>query len=457
MDNMRNITLPTAQQSEELKKLSRYFPDDRRLYAVGGCVRDALRKKPCYDIDLAGANTPEQLTALLKDSEFKVCEASPRLGTMIIKGKYAYEYTTFRTDSYPSGSGIHTPSSVRFTDDIQSDARRRDFKCNAVYYDILDAKIVDPLGGIADIEKGILSTVVDPDITLGQDGLRIMRMARFVSTLGYSVEEKTLDSAKRLVAGLRDITVERIREELDKLLAGENCYKALRLMNEIGALKIILPEVAFNDKVAQKIQYHKYDVLEHTFKVVESCPPNVRLAGLFHDVAKGVCYQESGNTYLHNVVGAKMTQEVLTRLKYPKKTIERTSRLVYEHMFDVNGNAREVKYRRFIAKNLDILDDLMALFNADCIGTGYLQSSRTAEKLKQVYAKMLDEEVAFSISQLDINGKDLAELGFAGKEIGDALDKLWDMSLRGSVKNDKQMLMSIAKRMKKNTDRKKDI
>ncbi|MDE6758762.1 MAG: CCA tRNA nucleotidyltransferase [Clostridia bacterium] len=444
------------EQSEELKKLSGYFPKDRRLYAVGGCVRDALRGKPCYDIDLAGTSTPEQLIELLKNSEFKVCEASPRLGTMIIKGKYAYEYTTFRTDSYPSGSGIHTPTSVQFTEDIQADARRRDFKCNAVYYDIADDKIVDPLGGIADIEKSVLSTVVEPDTTLGQDGLRIMRMARFVSTLGYSVEERTLDSAKRLVSGLKDITVERIREELDKLLAGDNCYDALRLMNEIGALKIILPEVALNDNIPQKIEFHKYDVLEHTFKVVENCPPHVRLAGLFHDVGKGVCYKESGNTYLHNLVGAKITEEVLTRLKYPKKAIERTSRLVHEHMFDVNGNAREVKYRRFIAKNLDILDDLIALFKADCIGTGYLQDSRTVEKIGEVYRKMLNEKVALSISQLDINGKDLAELGFAGKEIGEALDRLWDLSLRGSVKNDKQSLIAIAKRMKKNTDRKKD-
>ncbi|MDE6614772.1 MAG: HD domain-containing protein, partial [Clostridia bacterium] len=356
----------------------------------------------CYDIDLAGAVTPEQLADVLAGSGFKVCEASPRLGTMIIKGKYAYEYTTFRTDSYPSGSGIHTPTSVQFTDDIQADARRRDFKCNAVYYDIAGGKIVDPLGGIADIEKSILSTVVDPDVTLGQDGLRIMRMVRFVSTLGYSVKKETFASATRLVAGLNDITVERIREELDKLLAGENCYDALRLLNQIGALKIILPEIALNDGVQQNIAYHKYDVLEHTFKVVGNCPPKVRLAGLFHDVAKGVCYQEYGNTYHHNVVGAKITEQVLTRLKYPKKVIERTVRLVHEHMFDVNGNARDVKYRRFIAKNLDILDDLIALFKADCIGTGYLQESRTADRMREIYGKMLDEKVALSIAELDI-------------------------------------------------------
>ncbi|MDE5616361.1 MAG: tRNA adenylyltransferase, partial [Clostridia bacterium] len=120
-------------RQEELKRLASYFPKEKKLYAVGGCVRDALRGKPCYDIDLAGAITPDELTVILKDSEFKVCEASPRLGTMIIKGECAYEYTTFRTDSYHAGSGIHTPTSVRFTEDIFEDARRRDFKCNAVY------------------------------------------------------------------------------------------------------------------------------------------------------------------------------------------------------------------------------------------------------------------------------------------------------------------------------------
>ena len=154
------------------------------------------------------------------------------------KGKYSYEYTAFRVDSYPSGSGVHSPVSVRFTDDILQDAKRRDFKCNAVYYDLSQEKLVDPLGGIVDIKNGILSTADAPDITLGQDGLRIMRMIRFVSTLGYGVEEQTLASAKKLAAGLNDISVERIREELDKILAGDNCRKALELLNEIGALKI---------------------------------------------------------------------------------------------------------------------------------------------------------------------------------------------------------------------------
>ena len=437
-----------GKQSDELKKLSEYFPKESKLYAVGGCVRDALRGKDFYDIDLAGALLPDQLTRVLDGSQFKVFGASPRLGTLIIKGEYAYEYTTFRTDSYPVGSGIHTPTSVTFTDDIVQDAKRRDFKCNAVYYDILNDKIVDPLGGREDIENQVLSTVVDPQITLGQDGLRIMRLLRFVSKLGFSVQENTLAKAKELVGGLADISVERVREELDKILAGDNCYRALKMMNEIGALAVILPEVADNDGVEQNPTYHKYDVLEHTFRVVEQCPVAVRLAGLFHDVAKGVCKRNDGNTYRHAVEGAKITRSVLTRLKYPNKTIEKTVRMVSEHMFDINGNARESKCRRFIANNIDILDDMLALFDADSKGTGNFERSRTADNLRKIYAKMLEQKVPFSLAQLAINGKDLLAIGCEGKAIGDILIEIWDKALLGALPNDRERLLEIAKRLK---------
>ncbi|MDE6604462.1 MAG: CCA tRNA nucleotidyltransferase [Clostridia bacterium] len=430
----------------ELQELASYFPIDKPLYAVGGCVRDHLRGKGCYDIDLAGGVKPEELIEILSKSSFGVVSASPRLGTVVIKGKSTYEYTTFRIDSYPSGSGVHTPTQVEFTDDLTTDAKRRDFKCNAIYYNIKDAQIIDPLGGIKDIEHSVLSTTVEPDTVLSQDGLRILRLARFVSTLGYEIEEQTYDSAKRLVCRLNEISVERIREELNRILSGEHCYKALCLLRDIGAFKIILPELAANDGVPQKAEYHKYDVLEHTFKVVEACPPQVRLAGLFHDIAKGVCQAKDGNMYFHNLVGAEMTGEIMTRLQYSNRQIERTTRMVKLHMFDINGNTKESKCRRFIANNLDIFDDMLDLFEADCIGTGYFQSSRTAEKLRKIYAKMLDEKVPMSIKELAINGKDLQSLGYDGREIGQTLNEIWDIALRGGIVNRKDALMGIAER-----------
>ena len=433
----------------DLEKLASYFPIDKPLYAVGGCVRDHLRGKECYDIDLSGGVKPNELIDILANTPFGVVSASPRLGTVIIKGKNTYEYTTFRIDSYPAGSGVHTPTEVAFTDDLRVDAKRRDFKCNAIYYQINERKIIDPLGGIKDIERSILSTTVDPDIVLSQDGLRILRLVRFVSKLGYEIDSKTYDRAKMLVVRLNEISVERIREELNKILEGEHCYKALKIMRDLGALEIVLPELAANDGVAQKIQYHKYDVLEHTFKVVEACPPQARLAGLFHDIAKGVCQEQDGNTYFHNVVGAKMTEEIMTRLKYSNRQIERVTRMVALHMFDINGNTKESKCRRFIANNLDILEDILALFEADSIGTGYFTSSRTAERLRKIYAKMLEEKVPMSIKELAVNGKDLQELGIEGREIGQTLSELWDMALRNSVPNERERLLEIAEKKAK--------
>lgn len=438
----------------QLKELAKYFPDDRPLYAVGGCVRDYLIGRKCYDVDLSGGVKPSELVKLLALSPFEVVSASPRLGTVIIKGKKkTYEYTTFRIDSYPSGSGVHTPADVRFTSELQVDAKRRDFKCNAIYCEVKSGKIIDPLGGKEDVANSVLSTTVDPQTVLSQDGLRIMRLVRFVSVLGYEVEEATYAAAKESVGRLNEISAERIRDELNKILAGEHCYKALRMMSDLGVLKTILPSLAENDGVRQKIQYHKYDVLEHTFRVVEAAPVEARLAALFHDIAKGVCQKKDGNMYFHNTLGAKMTREIMTKLKYPAKQIEATARVVQEHMFDVNGNTKESKCRRFIARNLDILDTLLALFRADCVGTGYLQSSRTAEKLERIYARMLDEGVPLSVKQLNINGKDLQEIGYKGKEIGEALAALWECALLGGVANDKEKLAEIAERKLENKNK----
>lgn len=443
-------------QSDELTRLARLFPADKPLYAVGGCVRDCIRGVEFYDIDLAGALLPDKLTQILDGSGFEVHSASPRLGTVVIKGdKRHYEYTTFRIDSYPKGSGAHAPVKVEFTEDIYIDACRRDFKCNAMYFDILAGKLIDPLNGQKDVKDKILSTTVSPEKVLSEDGLRIMRLFRFVSTLGFETEKSTYENAVRLKENLNDISVERIRDELDKLLKGKYCYKALRLMNEAGVIKIILPELALNDKEPQKSEFHKYDVLEHIFKVVENCPPDIRLAGLFHDIAKAKCMRDDGNTYMHASVGEEMTRRIMTRYKYPSKDIDRISRLVGGHMFDVNGNARDVKYRRFIAKYHDIIEDMIALFDADSIGTGYYEYSRTAAKTREIYAKMKEEGVAFNASMLAIGGKDLQKIGYEGKEIGQEIDRLVKLSIDGLIANQRGSMLKEAKKQRLKLEKEK--
>lgn len=443
-------------QSEELTKLAKLFPSDKPLYAVGGCVRDSIRGAEFYDIDLAGAVLPDELAEILDGSGFCVHSASPRLGTVVVKGDGRhYEYTTFRTDSYPKGSGEHTPLKVEFTNDIYTDACRRDFKCNAMYFDILKGRLVDPLNGQQDVKNKVLSTTVASEKVLSEDGLRIMRLFRFASVLGYGIDEDTYESAKRLKNNLTDISVERIRDELDKLLAGAYCYNALKLMNEAGVLKIILPELADNDKEPQKSEFHKYDVLEHIFKVVENCPVDIRLAGLFHDIAKAKCKREDGNTYMHASVGEAMTRAIMTRYKYPLKEIDRISRLVGGHMFDVNGNARDVKYRRFIAKYYDIIDDMIALFDADSIGTGYYEYSRTAEKMRGIYKNMQAQNTAFNVSMLSVNGRDLQTLGYGGREIGEELDRLVKLSVDGLIANERGSMLKEAKKQRLKLEKEK--
>ena len=177
--------------NEELKALAAQFPPDKPLYAVGGCVRDELLGREVYDIDLTSACLQEQAESFALKAGMRVSLGSKRLGTVIIKGKSSYEYTPFRVDSYPAGSGVHKPTQVRFTQDIQEDARRRDFTVNALYRNISTGETVDLLGGEEDLKNRLLRAVDDPMRVLGEDGLRIMRLYRFVSTLGFDAEEET--------------------------------------------------------------------------------------------------------------------------------------------------------------------------------------------------------------------------------------------------------------------------
>ena len=162
----------------ELKRLAKLFPPERPLYAVGGCVRDEILGREVFDIDLTSACLQEEAEKYAKAAGMRVLLGSKRLGTVMIKGEKSYEYTPFRVDSYPAGSGVHKPASVRFTEDIEEDARRRDFTVNALYYDILGGDTLDLLGGKADLDARLLRTVDDPRRVLGEDGLRIMRLYR---------------------------------------------------------------------------------------------------------------------------------------------------------------------------------------------------------------------------------------------------------------------------------------
>lgn len=429
----------------ELYELANIFGDKTPLYIVGGFVRDSIEfnKKP-EDIDLAAACTPTEVENLLKNTRFKAFEASARLGTLIIKGKRAYEYTSFRLDSYPKGSGEHSPSEVKFTKDINLDAKRRDFKCNSVYFELITNKIVDPLNGIDEIQKKKISTTIDPEIVLSQDGLRILRLIRLVAVLGYEVEEKTLEAATKLKERLKDISVERIQAEIKKILNGDHVFKALCLMRDIGALEIIFPDLQLGHKMAQNPKYHKYDVLEHIFKTVEAAPKKIRLAALLHDVAKPYCMLNHGNMYLHADVGAKMAQKILEKYKFSNEEIKMVVELVGAHMFDLNDTAKPFTIRKFISKHYQYIEDIVDLQIADAIATGLISGPLRESRTRKQIAIMKERKIPFTIKQLEINGDDLIKIGFKGKIIGQLLQEMFDVCLCENVKNEKEELVSYA-------------
>lgn len=432
--------------------MASHFPADKPLYAVGGCVRDEILGRRVYDIDLTSACTQQEAEECVKASGMRVSLGSKRLGTVIIKGVNSYEYTPFRVDSYPAGSGAHTPREVRFTRDIKEDAKRRDFTVNALYRNILTGETVDLLGGVADIKAGLLRAVDDPMRVLGEDGLRIMRLYRFVSVLGFDVEEGTAAAAKRCSPLLKDIAQERIRMELDKLLAGDHVYKALCGLTGSGAMEVVLPEFCENIGVKQNPQYHRYTVDEHIFKTVEYAPINVRLAALLHDIAKGRCLKEDGNMYRHAQEGALMAEEILTRLRYPKAEIRRIKRLVGAHMTDMRGDMRESKLRRFVAENADIIDDLTQLIIADAKATGNYIDLDKCLRIKRLYDKMKREGIPLSLGELAIDGRDVMEYGYRGEQVGKVLEELFSLVLRGEKPNNREILCDILKKRKENAD-----
>lgn len=435
----------------ELKRLAKLFPPERPLYAVGGCVRDEILGREVFDIDLTSACLQEEAEKYAKAAGMRVLLGSKRLGTVMIKGEKSYEYTPFRVDSYPAGSGVHKPASVRFTEDIEEDARRRDFTVNALYYDILGGDTLDLLGGKADLDARLLRAVDDPRRVLGEDGLRIMRLYRFVAVLGFSAEEKTAAAAREMSGLLGDIAPERIRVELDKLLAGEHAAEGLRGLIGCGAMRVIMPEFCENIGVKQDPAFHMYDVDEHILRTVEYAPPRLRLAALLHDIGKGRCVREEGNMYRHAQVSAQMAEEIMTRLRYSKEQTRRTVRLVAAHMTDMRGDMRESKLRRFVAKNADIIDDLTELIIADARAACGNADREKCLRIARLRDKMQKEGVPFGVGELAINGNDVMAFGYKGEEIGKVLHELFDLCLRGEKKNERKILLDILEK-RKNAD-----
>lgn len=441
------ITVP-----EKLHMLAKSL--SKPLYVVGGVCRDALASMNVsgrLDWDICAPLSAETVAGKAQSLGIDVVAVYRNTGTVKMEADgEAFEYTCFRTDKYVRGT--HSPVSVCFTEDIALDARRRDFKCNAVYYDILKGEFVDPLGGIEDIRHRRLTTVAPPEKVFGEDGLRLMRLARIAAQTGFTPTAECKQGACLNADLIKDVAAERVWAELSAILSADvkygvygGQYAGLKLLKEIGVLEIILPELTLGDKMAQRKDFHDHDVLEHSLRAVLYAPLQIRLAALLHDVGKPYCLINYGKFSRHDEVGRQMSLDICARLKVPSKLAQRVSQLVGLHMYDLSCAASENKVRKFIVNHYAVLDELLMLKQADYSACkDDLSVAPCVKKWKAVIEKMKAEGVPFTLKQLNVKGNELIEAGICAEQAGKTLNFLLEQAAMGCVPNQKERLILSA-------------
>ena len=414
-------------------ELSRLFNEaGHRLYLVGGSVRDALLGRPHFDLDFATDARPDDIKAVVKDwadSLFTVGEAFGTIG--VFKHGRTHEITTFRSEVYRDNS---RKPHVAFSDDLEVDLSRRDFTVNSIAVLLPDPELIDPFGGLGDLNAGVLRTPLAPEICFSDDPLRMLRLFRFMATLDFEPAPAALEAVVEMADRLAIISAERIRDEVSKLLVAPRPGRALLGMVRTGLATHIVPELADLEMAQDPVHRHK-DVLSHTLAVVDKTDPKleIRLAALLHDVGKPATRQfsESGATFHHHeVVGARMTRQRLRELRYPKSVVTDVSQLVFLHLrphtFKMGWTDSAV--RRYVRDAGPLLADLNQLVRCDVTTRNKGRAREISERIDELEARIaeLREKEHLESLRPPIDGNEvMAYLGIPpGPQIGTVMDLL---------------------------------
>ncbi len=371
----------------------RFAAAGKMLYLVGGSVRDALlgRAGDETDLDFATDARPDEIRGIVEDWAQDLYLAGETFGTIgAIRDGKIYEITTFRSEVY---RGDSRKPEVSFSDDIETDLSRRDFTVNAMAIRLPGGdeipEMTDPHGGLADLAGQLLRCPLDPHVSFGDDPLRMLRLFRFVSQLGFVPDDAAMTAVREMRSRLGVVSAERIRVELDKLVAGTNVGPALWGLVETGLADEFLPELPALALAQDPLHRHK-DVLAHTIAVVEKTSPDVtlRLAALFHDVGKPATRRiEQGGVSFHHheAVGARMTRERLAALRYSRRVIEEVSQLVFLHMrpHTYKMGWTDAAVRRYVRDAGPLLASLNELVRCDV-------TTRNAKRAKAI-ERRIDE------------------------------------------------------------------
>ena len=424
-------------------------------YVVGGCVRDVLLGSEPEDWDVATSAKPEEIQKVFSKSfyENKFLTVTAQTGSKNPKLK-EIEITTYRKEAKYTDK--RHPDEVKSAKSLEEDLARRDFTVNAIAAGLREKlnkmDIIDPFNGQQDLKNGIIRAVGNPEERFAEDALRMMRTVRFAATLkgDWQIETDTAAAVKKNAILLQVVSKERIRDELIKIIMSERAARGIELLRRLGLLKYIIPELEEGYGVSQN-KHHIYDCYEHNLKSLDFAAEknfnkHVRLAALFHDIAKPRAKRGKGSEatfYGHEVLSARMTSQILNRLKFPKKDIEKIVKLVRCHLFYYNvGEVGESSVRRLVLKvGPENVEELLQLRMADRIGSGVPK----AEPYKLRHLKYIIEKVSrdpISVKMLKVSGKDVMEILKIqpGPKIGQILDILLGYVLSDPKKNKKEFL-----------------
>ena len=414
-------------------------------YLVGGCVRDDLMGISPQDFDLCTAALPEQTAAVFAGIPQDLTGVRHGTVKLLMEGMEV-EITTFRREG--SYQDNRHPDWVEFVPDIREDLARRDFTVNAIAYSP-SRGYVDPFGGRADLQSGILRCVGEPERRFREDALRILRGMRFAARFGFLPEPATQDAMIGLAPLTDALARERVYQELSGFLLKADVPNLLRFA---PILAQVIPELSPTLGFLQHSPHHAYDVFTHTAHVTAAVAPvlSLRWAALLHDIGKVPCFSqdENGRGHFkgHAQVSAQMADAVLHRLHAPTQLRETAVWLIDHHMTVLQPE--EALLRRSLSRyGRERLELLLCLQEADMKGKGTREheNSQRYPRLREILSQLDAQEGRLTLKSLKINGNDLIALGMSGRQIGDCLNRLLEQVLSGSLENEKSALIQAAK------------
>jgi poly(A) polymerase len=421
----RNAVAELLRVSPVADELGRRFARaGYELHLVGGSVRDALLNRLGHDLDFCTDAHPDETLRVLRGWAEAIWETGREFGTIgAQKGSFRLEITTFRAEAY---DGVTRNPIVAYGTNLHEDLSRRDFTINAMAVSVPDHVFTDPYGGLRDLAAKVIRTPGSPEQSFRDDPLRMLRAARFVSQLGFSVDPAVRTAMTEMAADLDRITAERIRDEFTKLMCGVDPVRALRLLVDTGLADRFLPELSGLRLEIDEHAQHK-DVYEHTLTVIsnamrleeDGCDFVLRMAALMHDVGKPATKTVGPDGRVsfhhHEVVGARMTKQRMKALRYPKDVTGQVAKLVALHLRFYGygrGEWTDSAVRRYVTDAGDLLPRLHKLVRSDCTTRNRRKAAALAadyDALEARIARLAAEEDLARVRP-DLNGNEIMKL-----------------------------------------------